>query len=154
MTRGSIKVKAFALLLDPTGTRHVVWRGADETKQPPAFHRLIGGHVEFGESSSDAIVREVREELGVDLLDPQLLGVLENRFIYHRSPGHEVVFLYTGRLSDFGTVPNQGAWFADNGEPIWVEWRSLVDEPVDIPLYPEGATELLEATAPTRQEGG
>lgn len=47
-----IKVKALVVLLDQARERHLVWRGSDPTKSPTDFHRLLGGHVEFGESSA------------------------------------------------------------------------------------------------------
>lgn len=32
---------------------------------------LVGGHIEEGESSTDAVIRECSEELGVRIVDPQ-----------------------------------------------------------------------------------
>lgn len=34
-----------------------------------------GGHVEIGESFSDAVIREIKEETGLDILSPQLCGI-------------------------------------------------------------------------------
>ena len=143
-----IKVKAFAVLLDESRGRHLVWRGRDSTKSPTDFHRLLGGHVEFGEAAVSGVVREIEEELGTTLLEPELLGVLENRFVHEDTPGHEVVFVYTGRLADAQVVGPDGAWMADNGLPIWVEWRPLDDSGLEVPLYPDGLRELLAGLGP------
>lgn len=138
---GTIKVKAFAVLLDASRTRHVIYLNRDPTKHPAEFHRLLGGHVEFGERSADAVVREIAEELGAELTNTTLLGVVENVFEYAGRPGHEVVFIYGGTIAD-DVVPAEGGWFDDDG-PIRVEWRR-VDTNTNIPLYPEGAQQLID----------
>jgi ADP-ribose pyrophosphatase YjhB (NUDIX family) len=74
-------------------------KGYDAVKKEH-FHRLIGGHVEFTERSLDALQREVREELGCSVESPELLTVVENTFTYNGKPGHEVIFLYSGTLSN------------------------------------------------------
>jgi ADP-ribose pyrophosphatase YjhB (NUDIX family) len=141
---GQIKVKTFAVLLDASGTRHLVWRGIDSTRTPDHFHRLLGGHLEFGESTVAGVEREIEEELGTRLLEPRLLGVLESRFVHEGEPGHEIVFVYAGRLADPEVVGPGGAWVTDSGVPIWVEWRPVEDAGLDVPLYPGGLRELIE----------
>ena len=137
----TIRVKAFAVLLDASRSRHLVWVGHDETKQPATFHRLLGGHVEFGERAADAVVREIAEELGTDLAEVTLLGVIENVYTFAGIPGHEVVFVYVATVAD-GVVPEEGGWF-DDGGPILVEWRP-VDVQTDIPFYPDGTQSLID----------
>ena len=136
-----IRVKAFAVLLDASRSRHLVWVSRDETKQPATFHRLLCGHVEFGEHSADAVVREIAEELATDLADVTLLGVIENVYTYAGNRGHEIVFVYAATVSD-GVVPDEGGWF-DDGGPIRVEWRP-VDVQTDIPLYPDRTQSLID----------
>jgi nicotinamide-nucleotide amidase len=139
-----LRVKAFAVVRDVTGSRHAVWRGNDTTTSPVPFHRLLGGHVEFGELAVDAVVREVGEELGVDFLEPRLLGVLESIFVAEGRPGHEVVFVYTGQVEHADVVPPGGGLFHDLDTPIWVEWRRLDGVGEDLPLYPAGLQSLLD----------
>ena len=139
-----ITVKAFAVLLNQARDAHLVSRGSDATKTPTDFHRLLGGHVEFGEASIDAVRREILEETEAELLDPQCLGVLENRFVYEDQPGHEIVFVYSGSLSPPEPVPEGGGWLSDNGAPIWVEWRPLTPDGTAIPLYPDGVEKLID----------
>ena len=140
-----VKVKVFAVLANEAGTHHLVWRGADRVKESE-FHRLLGGHLEFGESTLDGVLREIAEETGTTLDEPRLLGVLENRFVHEDEPGHEIVFVYAGRLADPDVVGPEGGWLSDNDVPIRVEWRPLDDAGVDVPLYPPGVAELISAT--------
>lgn len=143
MSRPQIAVKAFAVLLNQARDAHVVLRGRDSTKAPTDFHRLLGGHVEFGEAAMDAIRREVIEETAAELREPQCLGVPESRFVYEGQPGHEIVFVYWGWLDPPGPVPGEGGWLSDNGAAMWVEWRALLPDDDAIPLYPNGMEKLL-----------
>lgn len=143
MTPQAIKVKAFAVLLNETRDAHLVWRGSDENKIRSEFHRLLGGHVDFGEATVAAVEREILEETGVRLTEAVLLGVLENRFVYQDQPGHEVVFVYAGTWRS-NNVPPGGGWLSDNGHPIWVEWRSLRSYDSAPPLYPQGVQALID----------
>src|SRR4029077_20578498 len=96
--RGTIRVKAFVVVRRPDGSM-LVGENTDPTTGV-LFHRPLGGSVEFGERAVDAIVREIREELGCGLVEPVLLGVIENRFSYDGEPGHDVVFVFEGALDD------------------------------------------------------
>ena len=139
--RSVIRVKAFAVILDDEGRHHAVSRMA--TAEHPAFHRPLGGSVELGERSVDAVVREVREELGATLVEPEPLGVLENVFVIDGATGHEVVFVYGGRLAEPDVVPLTGRPFMDLEEEGWVEWRPL-DGHHALPLFPDGLQDLID----------
>ena len=140
--RSRIRVKAFAVLRNAARSHHLVLRAHDPVKGQD-FHRLLGGGIELGERSEAAVVREIAEEIEATLLDPTLLGVVENVFEFAGERGHEVVFVYAGHLAEGDHVPAEGGTYADNGVPMRVEWRPLDDADVDLPLYPEGVRELL-----------
>jgi ADP-ribose pyrophosphatase YjhB (NUDIX family) len=146
LDRSSIRVKAMVYLPNAAGTHHAVLRGEDPTGDR-VFHRLIGGSVELGERAAEAIVREVAEELRATLVEPELLGVVENVFTYDGELGHEIVFVYAGRLAEGDVVPPDGGWYDDLGIPMWVEWRPIGDPleggPDVLPLYPDGLGTLL-----------
>lgn len=66
-------------------------------------NHLVGGAIKVGEATADAIVREVKEELGLSCEVKSLMYIVENRFDYQGELHHMVEFHY---LVDFhGQVP-------------------------------------------------
>ncbi len=56
-------------------------QGFDSVKNE-TFYRAMGGGVEFGETSREALVREFQEEISAELTNIQYLGCLEKRFYF------------------------------------------------------------------------
>lgn len=65
-----------------------------EQPSPWTNSALPGGGVEMGETSDAALVREFREELGVDIRVGRLLWVADNRFKFQGEPWHEIGFYW------------------------------------------------------------
>ncbi len=86
-------IRVLALALIKHRGRFLACAGYDTVKGT-AHYRLLGGGVEFGESGHQALRREIKEELGIAIKPPKLLGIEENRFVFNGLPGHEIVFLY------------------------------------------------------------
>jgi len=81
---------------------------------------LPGGHIEFGETGRAALVREVKEELGLDAETGAFLGVVENRFLQHGKPHAEINLVYELRLPAAAPIAAQEDWIA-------FEWRATDD---------------------------
>ena len=137
-------IRAIAICVFRNGNRILVGDGYDPSKGE-VFYRPPGGRIEFGEPSAVALRREMKEELGVEVSEPNLLGVLENIFTFDGKQGHEIVFVYDGRLSDeslyrvdrFSGTESNGATF----NAIWLDLDTI--GPDTPPVYPDGLLQLL-----------
>ena len=89
-----IGVGCGALILNEKGEALLMKRGP-KSKNEAGFWSKPGGAVELGESVEDAIRREIKEELGVDI---ELLAPL--KFTDHRAQGgqHWIALNYTARV--------------------------------------------------------
>lgn len=136
--RSVIRVKAMLIAPNTTRTAHAVSLNVATIENPAGYHRLIGGTVELGESHRDTIRREVDEELGATIRDLTLLTTVENIFTLDGVLGHEIVFLYSGRLDP--SPPASGATLTENdGTTVPVVWRSISGHGETLPLYPSAA---------------
>ena len=107
------------------------------------YGRPLGGGIEFGERSDETVRREIREELGEEVRDLRLLGVLENIFTLDARRWHEIVFVFDGAFADASvydrpSLPvNEAACIAP---ARWVPLSAFGD---DLPLYPRDLPDLL-----------
>jgi ADP-ribose pyrophosphatase YjhB (NUDIX family) len=133
-----------AVALIRRGNEILVFAVPDEVKHVVGW-RLAGGTIEFGERGSDTVVREIREELGVEIVDPTYLGTVENIFTYLGATGHELVRVYAARFAErrlyerdrFDCVEANGASFT-------CVWKPIADFRAGTPLYPDGLLELID----------
>lgn len=93
----SIRATAQAVILKDH--QILVYEGFDRLKNEN-FYRPIGGTVEFLELAKDTVIREFKEEAGIDVMDPTLLGVLENIFTFEGHSGHEIVQVFQCKFKD------------------------------------------------------
>jgi len=87
------KIRVLSLGLIRDGDRTFLSEGYDPVKQQ-TFYRALGGGVDFGESSYDALKREFMEELQAELTNIKYLGCIENLFMFNGQAGHELIQLY------------------------------------------------------------
>lgn len=80
---------------------------------PNGIQTLPGGRVKFGESTLQAVMREVQEETNEHFTNPQLIAVIENFFTYDK-PFHEFLYVYKGNIpyKETYTTDEQLHWFA------------------------------------------
>lgn len=136
MDPNKIKVKAMCVV-ERNGKEVLAGIGRDDVKGED-FGRIIGGKIEFGETAEFALQREFQEELNTNLDGLSFIKIFENIFTYNGQPGHEVVFVYKGNLTDKTLYQRDLIKVEDGGKEFDVKWVSLDDVySGKFKLYPE-----------------
>ena len=87
----------------------------DRIKNDWKGYTLPGGHIEPGESIVEAVIREMKEETGLDIKQPRLCGVKQ----FPIEDGRYIVFLF--ETEQFEGVLNS----SDEGTMHWVNAKDL-----------------------------
>jgi 8-oxo-dGTP pyrophosphatase MutT (NUDIX family) len=110
------------------------------------FWFLPGRRVKAGESSLEAIERELQEELGLENQIVRLLWIVENFFTLHNENFHEISFYFALSLSPNSDLIRQESFLK---EPNW-EFRWFNLEPIQrLDLRPQ----FLRFKLPLTQQG-
>jgi 8-oxo-dGTP pyrophosphatase MutT (NUDIX family) len=136
------RVVALAWIRRP-GTNEILVSNSRDELIGVRFQRLFGGGVDFGERGEEALRRELREELGIELGMAHLAGVVENLFVFEGLPGHEVMLVYETEFAD-ESLYGQETFKGIEEEPKIGVWRDLNQPDRDVPLYPPGLLDELE----------
>jgi 8-oxo-dGTP pyrophosphatase MutT (NUDIX family) len=137
------RIRPKAVCVCRRGGDILVGRAYDELRQQ-LFYVPPGGGIEFGERADDAVRREFVEELGAELADVTLLAVLENIYTYDGVPGHEIAFVFEGRLVDAALYERDEIDGVENGAAYVACWLPLSHFEAGGPsLYPDGLLALL-----------
>ena len=80
-----------------------------------SYSYLPGGHIEFGETGREALVREMKEETGLDATAGDLLGVVESSFVQKGERHCEINLIYEMKVKVKGegeqwNVPSCEDW--------------------------------------------
>ena len=139
------RIRPIVICLFSNGDRILVSEAYDSSKGD-YFCRPLGGGIEFGEHSRDAMLREIREEIGAEVEKLELVGVLENIFIYEGAQGHEIVFVYDAEFKDrrmYERGEIEGYEVEIDAEFV-ARWQSPEEIKLkNIRLVPEGLADLL-----------
>jgi ADP-ribose pyrophosphatase YjhB (NUDIX family) len=122
-------LRAVGVILDKDERRVLIHRAAHED-----FWALPGGRVEMGESAAEAFVREMREELGVEVEVGRLLWVVEGFVTFVERRWHEVSFYF------LATLPPDCPLY---DKEKWSGWEEGLEE-IFVPQELRGVTDTIE----------
>lgn len=122
MQKGTIRVIVLGLIR--SGDRIFVSECEDPVKQD-TFYRALGGGIEFGEHSIDALQREFQEEIQAELTNIKYLACLENFFVYNGKAGHELIQLYQCNFVDPKFYQLDSLDFADGDGEHTAFWMPI-----------------------------
>lgn len=118
----------------------LVSEGYDKVKEE-YFYRSLGGGIEFQENSKDALKREFKEELDIDIIVGKFLGVSENIFVFDGKKAHEIVLLYEAEIKEEDYKEKYKIIDEDESYAIWMDIDKFVNK--ELKLYPEEVLEYL-----------
>jgi ADP-ribose pyrophosphatase YjhB (NUDIX family) len=136
-----LKIRPLALGVIRRGDALLVFEGHDDFRGE-TFYRPLGGGIEFGETSEEALKREFVEELAAEVTVGERIGVLENVFNWQARPGHEIAFMIVAEFVDRSLYArDEFKILDDDATARWVDVADFRDGTKI--LYPEGLIELL-----------
>lgn len=110
-------------------------------------YALIGGHVAFGETTTETLAREYKEEIGADINVERLFMVNESFFPWGNRPCQQINLYYLVSLKDENQIPLDGTFKALDelgNECIKLDmcWIPLEDV-ADKKIYPPQVKEYI-----------
>jgi len=138
---GEIRVLALGII--KKGDRTFISQGYDPVKQQ-TFYRAMGGGVDFGETSFEALQREFQEEIQAELTKIHYLGCIENLFTFNGKQGHEILQIYECDFVDPKFYQLENLVFAEGERQktaLWVEISRFKSG--ELKLVPEQFLEYL-----------
>lgn len=105
-----------------------------------------GGHVDFGETNEQTLIREFKEKINADVSVGALRWIAEAFFSWGDKPCHQICLYYDITINSDDT-PKDGKFTAHEhfeGRDFDIEFHWIpLDEVKNITVYPTNAADLL-----------
>lgn len=128
MSNSKKKIRVLALGLIRDGDRLFLSQGKDPSTEQ-TFYRALGGGVDWGETSLNALKREFWEEIGGELTNIKYLGCIENIFTFDNQLKHEIIQLYSCDFLDPQFYQREQIEFSEKKRrkiALWVDIASCL----------------------------
>lgn len=106
-----------------------------------------GGHVEFGETNVQTLIREFKEEIGVDISVGDLKWVAEIFFPWGNKPCHQICLYYIVDITS-NNIPLEGMFIGKEkieGRKFDLEFHWIpMSDLNNIDVYPTNVVELMD----------
>lgn len=137
MTTPRFTIRVYGLLIDRG--RVLV---ADELIRGQRITKFPGGGLEFGEGAKDCLVREIREEIGVEAFGLEHFYTTDffQQSAFHADPMQVLAVYYTFRVADANalsvtTAPFDPAVMKAGAEAFrWLHLATSAEEDVTLPI--------------------
>lgn len=143
-----MKIRSIAICRIEHEGKLFLFEGYDPKKKE-TFYRPLGGGIEFGELAKDAVVREMREEMGTEIAVTGNAEVFENFYEFNGQPGHEIVFVLPAEFTDKSFYEDRVFTGSEGGaafSAVWVPVSEFIEGKRI--LYPAGLVESLTEAYP------
>lgn len=115
---------------------------ADELIKGQRITKFPGGGLEFGEGLKDCLIREIREEIGVEALDVRHFYTTDffQQSAFHSTPMQVVSVYFTFRVRDPASIPVVAEPFRGIGGPgdqevfRWLQLTGSQEADLSLPI--------------------
>ena len=105
-------------LLDSKGRLYLQQRPLWKEIQPGKWDTAVGGHIDYGEEVAVALLREVREEIGIEEFTPKFLM----KYLFESERERELVYVYStvydGEINPSEELDGGRFWSFDEIEDV------------------------------------
>jgi ADP-ribose pyrophosphatase YjhB (NUDIX family) len=106
-----------------------------------------GGHVSFGETNEETLIREFKEEINIDIKVNELKWVAEIFCPWGKKKMHQICLYYMVKLNNFEQIPLNGKFIGNEqieGRNFKIEFYWIpINEINKITIYPNNVYKLL-----------
>ena len=138
------KIRPISLTIIKKDNCILVAKGFD-TDRKKYFFRPIGGGIEFNEYSKESAIREIKEEINLDILVDNIITIIENIYNYNGNLTHESVFIYEGKfVENENYFKKEFNGMTGNNVPFKAYWIRIEDFKQGLKeLHPFGLIDFL-----------